>query len=180
MDVETEAGRLLTGMGDAPGARGLVARHLGADAVRVVATLPAGDACAVRTASGWEIRVLHGLTERRLRWALLHELAEVHLSRLGVGGNVEGIAEQLTAALAMPRRAFVADVWRCRMDLAVLADWFVVSQTAASLRLAEACILRGAAVVHPHFRMERGRACFDGAEQRALTDAPMRVAHLVA
>lgn len=161
----------------------MIAAHLPGARLEEALRLPAGDACSFRSSGRWTIRIRAGLSFVRQRWALLHELAEIHLDHVGYDGpDVEAAAEHLTAALAMPTIAFVRETWEARMDLIALAERFAVTQTAAALRLAEVAIVAGAAVVHPAFVYRRGAPADanPSALQRAVTDAPRRVAHFLA
>lgn len=179
MDIEREAADLLCGLGSVPSMRDVFDARMGGE-VREIASLPAGDAACARHGDEWIVYVRASLHGARLRWAIAHEVAEIHLARLGVGGDVEQLAERLAGALTMPRDRFVTAAIRERMCLRALARGFMVSETAAALRLAEADVLAGAAVVHPHFRLVRGSLSPDRTAERRITDAPRRVALLCA
>lgn len=180
MDIEGEAADLLRGLGAVPSMRDVFEARVGGE-LRAVSSLPAGDAaCALSDDGAWVIYVRATLTGARLRWAIAHEIAEVHLVRLGLKGDVEPLAERLAGALTMPRGRFVSAAIRERLCLRALARGFMVSETAAALRLAEADVLSGAAVVHPHFRFIRGSLDAERTEERRITDAPRRVALLCA
>lgn len=179
LDVEKEARWILRGLDPVPAARAIVRARLG-DIPVMYRRLPGGDACSVTRSSGREIWVRPGTVGVRLRWALLHEVAENHLDDIGYeASDIEQTCERLAAALAMPRAPYIRETWQTRMSLPELADLFAVTQTAAALRLAEASLLAGVAVVHPRFRMQRGHVPDDARViRRPVTDAPLRQAHL--
>jgi hypothetical protein len=178
MDVEQEAWGLLRGLGSVPSMRDVFAARVGGE-LRTIDSLPAGDAAALWTGTQWLVYVRRDLGPVALRWAIAHEIAEVHLDRLGIGGDVEALANRLAAALTMPRDRF-ASASLNSIDLPALAHRFMVSESAATLRLAEVSVVEGAAVSCPRVWHARGVVKVATAERRRITDAPRRVALLCA
>ncbi len=136
------------------------------------------------------------LGKEALRWAILHELAEWHLQRVGYRGeDVELVAEALTAALVVPRDAY-RKALRVHGDPTVdgarwkqLAFDFSTSQTCVALRHGEVTD-EPLAVVAPTTVRVRGRewtwpdelglrqlarAERPGLRRAKLTDDPRRV-----
>lgn len=139
VDVDSEAAILLEPFDRTPGARRLVAHHLGDDAIIVVHALRGRDAELITLYGRPKIAIRPKLSRESLRWALLHELAEWHLQRIDYRGqDVELVAEALAAALAAPRGAFRDAIrQRGRMAFEQLAFDFTVTQTCAALRVGE-------------------------------------------
>lgn len=197
IDVECEAAWLLRPFpGVAPGARALIAAHLGDDAV-VVAPLKGRDGDRCKHQKKTVIFVRPKLPKLQLRWVLIHELCEDHLDELDYREHDrEEIAEALTAALVMPRLVLHREVARRGRCMVSLADAFKTTQTSVALRLGEARCVEASAVVRPglvRVRSPEGfvmpaerelKAAADGApsplERHVLTDARRRVALLVA
>lgn len=140
LDPETEAAWLLRDADSRcpPGAQALVRHHLGRDAIIRLRGLVGADAAFTLVNGSPKIAIRRGLSPERERWALLHELAEWHLAKLGYEEeDVEDAAEAIAAALVAPREAY-------RDALAVhgrrfrhLAREFLTTQTAVALRLGE-------------------------------------------
>lgn len=140
---EDEAGLVLARAGlddDEPvGAREIIARLLGPQALRIVrpSELGGADGEIVRVGSRWQIRVSSRLSPERAAFVALHELAHWHLGRLDHDDETETLCDAIAGALACPWRAF-ADASRelgARFDL--LADIFAVEPSCAALRYGE-------------------------------------------
>jgi hypothetical protein len=85
------------------------------------------------------------LPRAAFRWAVLHELAEWHLQRIGYRGeNVEQMAELVTACLVVPRAAFTARLRELGERWDQLAIGFDTSQTCVALRFLEVRDVPGA------------------------------------
>lgn len=187
---ETEARFLLRDLSDAPGARAVVAKHLGAGCVRVFAVgLRGRDSDLVHIEGRPTIIVKPKLDRVTERWLILHEFSEHHLRTLGiVEENIESMAETLTGALAAPRDAFRRSVKRHGRIPEQLAFDFTITQTSATLRIAETDCAEAAAVVATTHVRTRSRGPFvfpdlrkaaadghEGMERHVLTDARRRV-----
>lgn len=160
-DVEAEARVLRQRAGfeeeDAHGSVALASR-LGLAVRRVDGhLLRSSDACLVRLHGRPEIFVRRMLGPERLQWVVGHELAELRLQELDYREeDVERQADTLAAALVMPRVAYRAAVREHGVAPASLAADFVVTQTAATLRLAEVHAVELAVVVTPAKVYARG------------------------
>lgn len=177
LDAEGIAEQLLRGLGPVPGALA-VAERMGVSVV-AIDQLPAGDGASAIVRGQWQVMVRRGLSPVRRRWAVAHELAEIHLARLGVAADdLELLAERVAAGIVMPRKAYASSARRDGQCFVRLSHAFLTTQTAAVLRLAEVGALRGAAVVHRTFRMERGVMPDDAdlVVTRQISDAIGRVA----
>lgn len=137
-DIEGEAAWLLRDFDRAPGARALVARHLGDGAILSVANMKGGDACLIMLHGRPTICVRRKLSPTAFRWAVLHELAEWHLQRVDYrGADVEHVAEALTAALVVPRDAYRRARRERGESWEQLALDFMATQTCVALRHGE-------------------------------------------
>lgn len=177
LDAEGIAEQLLTGLGPVPGALA-VAERMGV-AVMAVDQLPVGDGASAIVRGRWQVMVRRELSPARRRWAIAHELAEIHLARLGVSvADLELLAERVAAGIVMPRHAYAKSARRESACFVRLSQAFMATQTAAVLRLAEVGAVRGAAVVHRAFRMERGVVPDDAdlVVTRPISDAVGRIA----
>jgi hypothetical protein len=189
-DVEGEAAWLLRDFERAPGARALVARHLGEGSILVVPGLRGGDAKIHTVNHRPTICVRAKLGKESLRWAILHELAEWHLQRVGYRGeDVELVAEALTAALVVPRRDYQKALRTHGERWEQLAIDFSTTQTCVALRhgevtdeplavIAPATVrVRGREWTWPEERAIRllARAERPGLRRAKLTDDPRRV-----
>jgi hypothetical protein len=182
-DIEGEAAWLLREFDRTPGARALVVHHLGEGAVVTLSGMRGRDAQLITLHGRPTICVRPKLTREGLRWAVLHELAEWHLQRLGYRReDVEHVAEALTAALVVPRDAYrkavrvhgdpTADPRTPRADgepttWEQLAIDFSTTQTCIVLRHGEITD-EPLAVVAPATARVRGREWSWPADERAL------------
>jgi hypothetical protein len=173
IDPEAEADELLGDeRDDAPGARALVARHLGSDAIVVLRNMRGRDAELVKLHGRYVVCVRAKLSPSSLRWALLHELAEWHLARAGYREpDIERQAERITAALVAPRRPFR---WAVREEgdraYESLARGFVTTETSVARRLGEV-EHRPVAVVAPTHVHVAGPEHWEWGDVRALVRA---------
>lgn len=197
VDVEGEAAWLLRDFDRPPGARRLVAHHLGV-AVMTVRGMRGRDAETFTFHGRQRIAVRGRLGPVALRWALLHELAEWHLGAIGYREpDAEDAAEALAAALAAPRRAFLRAARHApETRLPELAAAFAVTETCAALRVGEVldvplvvvaphrCRVRGAPWGWPETEEQLRRLVklppWPGTRRVELTDARRRVVLLAA
>lgn len=196
IDVECEAGWLLRGFDDAPGARALAKKH--GLPVRTVPrhALPTLAGCWVHLGQP-TIFLRAGQSREEERWSICHEVAERHLKLLAYDGeDVELVAQSIAAALVAPRDVFRRKVRGVGHDLPKLAEAFATTQTAVALRLAEARCVEASAVVRPGLVRVRtadafvmpnecdlrkaAAAGYPGLERHVLTDAKRRVALVAA
>lgn len=141
--MEREAAALLSGLGHVPSMREVFRCRVGGR-IRAVDALPIGDAAATRDADGtWLVYVLRSLDTVGLREAIAHEVAEIHLDRLGFVGDVEDLAVALGDALTMPRDPFLRAAWRDGLDAGALAASFMVRPSSATRRLEALLVARG-------------------------------------
>lgn len=170
IDAEAEADLLLGDhRDDVPGARMVVARHLGSEAVVVLRHMRGRDAELVKLHGRHVICVRPKLPPAQLRWALLHELAEWHLARMSYEEpDVERQAERLTAALVAPRRPFRAAL-REEGERAYgeLARGFLTTETSVARRFGEV-EHRPIAVVAPTHVHVSGPEHWEWGDVRAL------------
>jgi Zn-dependent peptidase ImmA (M78 family) len=152
LDVEGEARFLLRDFaGEAPGARALVKHHLEDDAI-VVVRLLTSDGEKFRQDDRTRIAIRPKLSPLRLRWTLMHELAEWHLDTIGYREeDREQAADALAAALIAPSDVFQRAVRRHGRDLAKLAHLFGSTQTSIAMRLAEVRSVEAVAVVRAKY-----------------------------
>lgn len=141
LDPEGEARFLLRDF-DArrpPGARALIARHLGPGVIEHLPRTLAPPGDHGFGADGRPKIALRGKLSPVLeRWTLLHELAEHHLIRIGYReSDAELVAQAIAAALVMPAEGFRAAVRDHGHQLPKLARQFMATQTAAVLRIGE-------------------------------------------
>ncbi len=140
-EIEGEAAWLLRDfdLRRPPGARALVAHHLGEGAVLVLRGMRGRDAQLITHHGRPTICVRPGLTKGSLRWALMHELAEWHLQQhVGYRAeDAEEIAELLTAALVVPRETYGRALRERGEQWEQLALDFGTSQTCVALRHGE-------------------------------------------
>jgi len=140
-DLEGEAAWLLRDfdLRKPPGARAVVQRHLGPGALRTAGNLVGADAKLLPDLHGRTlIFVRSKLEPAAFRWAVLHEVAEWHLQRVGYRGeNVELAAELLTAALVVPRESYKVALRLHGEEWEQLALGFATTQTCIALRHGE-------------------------------------------
>lgn len=97
-----------------------------------------GDACLVRLEEQYRIYVRARLEPRRRRFAVLHELAEWHLHRVGFQGqDIESVADALAAALLAPRQQFLRALTATGYRLPILARHFEATESCVALRAGE-------------------------------------------
>jgi hypothetical protein len=102
------------------------------------------------------IYVRRGLTAIREAWTIYHEIAERHLYRED-DPLKERACNQLAACLRAPRQAFLPLVDDVGLDLPILADAAVCSQTSAAMRYSET-VGTPVAIVTPVATHVRGEA----------------------
>jgi hypothetical protein len=121
-----------------PGAKAIVQRHLGAGAVRVASIVGADAKLCPDVHGRTLIFVRPRLSPESFRWAVLHELAEWHLQRVGYRSeDVEQAAELLTAALVVPRESYRGALRVHGEAWEQLALGFATTQTCIALRHGE-------------------------------------------
>lgn len=113
----------------------LARRLLGPESIRTVhaEALP-GDGCLARVGGEWRIYVRRCAPPQAKRFALLHELAHWALG----GEATELECDALSAALLVPRRAYLRVLAREGLRLPALALAFGTTETCVALRLGEA------------------------------------------
>lgn len=176
LDVEGDAALLLEAFSRPPSAKALAEHHMGKGAIVRWPGRPGGpDAELVQIDGRPRVAIRSHLDRIALRWAVCHEVAEWHLLRLDYRErDIEAVAEALTAALVMPREDFRAAMRELgRRDLRALAHEFMVTQTAAALRVGEAGFSPVAVVAptHVHVRSDDDWAWPAEPELRRLAKA---------
>jgi hypothetical protein len=140
-EIEGEAAWLLRDFDPRkpPGARAIVGRHLGEGAIKTAPAIVGADAKLLPDLRGRSlIFVRSRLPPESFRWAVLHELAEWHLARIGYRGeHVEQAAELLTAALVVPRESYKTALRMHGEEWEQLALGFCATQSCLVLRHGE-------------------------------------------
>lgn len=88
----------------------------------------------------WKIFVCEGQPDPELAFTICHELAEIHVLKLGVRlpwREKEDLCNAIAAALVAPRRAFLDALADHGEDFGELALDFLASETCMALRLGE-------------------------------------------
>lgn len=177
---------------DAPKLAALVRFHLGPGSVDYAPTTLPGDAALVRIYDDWRIYVRRGLSVERRAFAIAHELAEwwLRVRENYSGGDVEGAANYLAAAVMSPRRAFQRALSEHGSDFVELARAFRTTETQVALREAELAHMPRAVIspalvrvrgpeawVWPEESVVRGwaRRPMPGLQKTRLTDDPKRM-----
>jgi|GEM_PF-996482 len=89
-----------------------------------------------RVPGGWRIVVRAGIPVARARFAVLHEIAEFAMGD-EIDERIDDACNAVAASLAMPRRTFERALKTCGPEPHRLAEIFLVSSTAAALRIGE-------------------------------------------
>lgn len=95
-----------------------------------------GDACLATVYGQRRIYLRRGLSPKRARWAIAHELGHHILGLDSSSRENEDACDALAACLLAPRRAFQSALRETTL-FAELAEWFLVSESCAALRLGE-------------------------------------------
>jgi hypothetical protein len=124
---------------EAGAAEALVARLEAGGRVQTVRRVVGGkEAMLERTLFGWQIWVSRRLGGPAREFAVLHELGEWWLGRLGFNGpEREATADRIAAALVAPRPLFRPLCERLGFDPPALARHFAATQTCLALRYGE-------------------------------------------